>query len=73
MAEAKSTKKIDWNDPSGNYKISDSRNVLHCIRQSLKVGILIQKFEPMDAEHGSEKAKSPEKRKGLLKDCGEEG
>ncbi|GJS47198.1 hypothetical protein Tco_0597319 [Tanacetum coccineum] len=41
MAEAKSTKKIDWNDPL--------------------VWDFNQNIEPMDAEHGSGKQKSPKK------------
>ncbi|GKB75163.1 hypothetical protein Tco_0936575 [Tanacetum coccineum] len=50
MSEAKSTKKIDWNDPS----------VIRLGRIFEKVcGIFKQQIEPM--EHGSEKMKSPEK------------
>ncbi|GJW87654.1 hypothetical protein Tco_0162994 [Tanacetum coccineum] len=46
MSEAKSTKKIDWNDPS-------------VIRYFEKVWDFNQHIEPI--EHGSEKIKSPEK------------
>ncbi|GJY92339.1 putative reverse transcriptase domain-containing protein [Tanacetum coccineum] len=49
MAEAKTSKKIDWNDPSVIRPIFE------------KVWDFNQQFEPMDMEHGSEKMKSPEK------------
>ncbi|GJR94259.1 hypothetical protein Tco_0266433 [Tanacetum coccineum] len=91
MAEAKSTKKIDWNDPSviryhslkmkpktvaqarknminylknqGNYKISDFKGMSYNDIRPIfeKVWDFNQNIEPMDAEHGSEKQKSPEK------------
>ncbi|GJX42009.1 ribonuclease H-like domain-containing protein [Tanacetum coccineum] len=93
MAEAKSTKKIDWNDPSviryhslkmkpktvaqarrnmikylknqGNYKISDFKGMSYNDIRPIfeKVWDFNQNIEPMDAEHGSEKQKSPEKEK----------
>ncbi|GJV27804.1 hypothetical protein Tco_1384252 [Tanacetum coccineum] len=50
MAEAKSSKQIDWNDPSVIRPIFE------------KVWDFNQNIEPMDAEHGSEKQKSPEKK-----------
>ncbi|GJS55451.1 hypothetical protein Tco_0628813 [Tanacetum coccineum] len=91
MAESKSTKKIDWNDPSviryhtlkmkpktiaqprrnmikylknqGNYKISDFKGMSYNDIRSIfeKVWDFNQNIEPMDAEHGSGKQKSPEK------------
>ncbi|GKB22005.1 hypothetical protein Tco_0855928 [Tanacetum coccineum] len=91
MAEAKSTKKIDWNDPSviryhslkmkpktiaqarrnmikylknqGNYKISDFKGMSYNDIRPIfeKVWDFNQNIEPMDAEHGSGKQKSPEK------------
>ncbi|GJU37864.1 hypothetical protein Tco_1186218 [Tanacetum coccineum] len=93
MDEAKSTKKIDWNDPSvityhtlkmkpktvaqarrnmikylknqGNYKISDFKGMYYNDIRPIfeKVWDFNQNIEPMDAEHGSEKQKSPEKEK----------
>ncbi|GJV01403.1 hypothetical protein Tco_1334972 [Tanacetum coccineum] len=54
MDEAKTAKKIDWNDPS----------VIRYHTQKMKPKIVWdfnQNIEPMDAEHGSEKQKSPEK------------
>ncbi|GJT25517.1 hypothetical protein Tco_0895454 [Tanacetum coccineum] len=64
MSEAKSTKKIDWNDPSvirGNYKISDFKGMSYNEIRPIfeKVWDFNQHIEPM--EHGSEKMKSPEK------------
>ncbi|GJY93793.1 hypothetical protein Tco_0509575 [Tanacetum coccineum] len=55
MAEAKSTKKIDWNDPSVIRPIFE------------KVWDFNQNIEPMDVEHGSEKKKSPEKSPEKMK------
>ncbi|GJT93768.1 hypothetical protein Tco_1082613 [Tanacetum coccineum] len=49
MSEAKSTKKIDWNDPSVIRPIFE------------KVWDFNQHSEPMVMEHGSEKMKSPKK------------
>ncbi|GJR95001.1 hypothetical protein Tco_0267175 [Tanacetum coccineum] len=49
MSEAKSSKKIDWNDPSVIRPIFE------------KVWDFNQHIEPMDLEHGSERMKSPEK------------
>ncbi|GJT93906.1 hypothetical protein Tco_1082751 [Tanacetum coccineum] len=49
MAKVKTSKKIDWNDPS----------VIRLIFE--KVWDFNQNIEPMDVEHGSEKQKSPEK------------
>ncbi|GKD36792.1 hypothetical protein Tco_1256999 [Tanacetum coccineum] len=91
MDEAKSAKKIDWNDPlviryhtqkmkpktvaqarrnmikylknQGNYKISDFKGMSYNDIRPIfeKVWDFNQNIEPMDAEHGSEKQKSPEK------------
>ncbi|GJS30409.1 hypothetical protein Tco_0491029 [Tanacetum coccineum] len=91
MDEAKSAKKIDWNDPSviryhsqkmkpktvaqarrnmikylknqGNYKISDFKGMSYNDIRPIfeKVWDFNQNIEPMDAEHGSGKQKSPEK------------
>ncbi|GJY80329.1 hypothetical protein Tco_0493080, partial [Tanacetum coccineum] len=91
MAEAKSTKKIDWNDPSviryhslkmkpktvaqarrnmikylknqGNCKISNFKGMSYNDIRPIfeKVWDFNQNFEPIDAEHGSGKQKSPEK------------
>ncbi|GJU58623.1 hypothetical protein Tco_1236389 [Tanacetum coccineum] len=102
MAEAKSTKKIDWNDPSviryhtlkmkpktvaqarrnmikylknqGNYKISDFKGMSYNDIRPIfeKVWDFNQNIEPMDAEHGSEKQKSPEKEKSPEKIVEEE-
>ncbi|GKE64297.1 hypothetical protein Tco_1518458, partial [Tanacetum coccineum] len=93
MAESKSAKKIDWNDPSviryhiqkmkpktvaqarrnmikylknqENYKISDFKGMSYNDIRPIfeKVWDFNQNIEPMDAEHGSEKQKSPEKKK----------
>ncbi|GKC14780.1 hypothetical protein Tco_1011562 [Tanacetum coccineum] len=49
MSEAKSTKKIDWNDPSVIRPIFE------------KVWDFNQHIEPMDMEHGSKRMKSPER------------
>ncbi|GJV54784.1 hypothetical protein Tco_1455789 [Tanacetum coccineum] len=65
MAEAKSTKKIDWNDPSISDFKGMSYNEIRPIFE--KVWDFNQNIEPMDAEHGSEKQKSPEKKKSLEK------
>ncbi|GJW49201.1 hypothetical protein Tco_0090552 [Tanacetum coccineum] len=102
MAEAKSSKKIDWNDPSviryhtlkmkpktvaqarrnmikylknqGNYKISDFKGMSYNDIRPIfeKVWDFNQNIEPMDAEHGSEKQKSPEKEKSPEKIVEEE-
>ncbi|GKC24578.1 putative ribonuclease H-like domain-containing protein [Tanacetum coccineum] len=66
MAEAKSTKQIDWNDPSvirGTTRLVTSRE---CLTKAVshifeKVWDFNQNIEPMDIEHGSEKKKSTEK------------
>ncbi|GJV26575.1 putative ribonuclease H-like domain-containing protein [Tanacetum coccineum] len=65
MDEAKSAKKIDWNDPS----------VIRYHTQKLKpktVWDFNQNIEPMDAEHGSEKQKYPAKEKSPKKVVEEE-
>ncbi|GJX80875.1 hypothetical protein Tco_0329024 [Tanacetum coccineum] len=97
MDEAKSTKKIDWNDPSviryhtlkmkpktvaqarknmikylknqGNYKLSDFKGMSYNDIRPIfeKVWDFNQNIEPMDAEHGSGKQKSPEKMKSAEK------
>ncbi|GJX93316.1 hypothetical protein Tco_0347902 [Tanacetum coccineum] len=102
MDEAKSTKKIDWNDPSviryhtlkmkpktvaqarnnmikylknqGNYKISDFKGMSYNDIRPIfeKVWDFNQNIEPMDAEHGSEKQKSPKKEKSPEKIMEEE-
>ncbi|GJT38888.1 hypothetical protein Tco_0938753 [Tanacetum coccineum] len=102
MAEAKSAKKIDWNDPSviryhtqkmkpktvaqarrnmikylknqGNYKISDFKGMSYNDIRPIfeKVWDFNQNIEPMDAEHGSEKQKSPAKEKSPEKVVEEE-
>ncbi|GJU98872.1 hypothetical protein Tco_1328143 [Tanacetum coccineum] len=65
MDEAKSTKKIDWNDPSnqGNFKISDFKGMSYNdIRPIFEtIWAFNQNIESMDAEHGSGKQKSPQK------------
>ncbi|GKA59116.1 hypothetical protein Tco_0758429 [Tanacetum coccineum] len=68
MAEAKSTKKIDWNDPSGT-KISDFKGMSYNDIRPIfeKVWDFNQNIEPMDAEHGSGKQKSPEKSPEKMK------
>ncbi|GKF03810.1 hypothetical protein Tco_0034478, partial [Tanacetum coccineum] len=57
MSEAKTSKKIDWNDPS----------VIRCHTLKMKPKTVAQArrnmFEPMDSKHGSEIMKSPEKIK----------
>ncbi|GKD12467.1 hypothetical protein Tco_1196874 [Tanacetum coccineum] len=50
MSEAKTSKKIDWNDP-----------LVIRLANFEKVWDFNQNIEPMDVEHGSEKMKSPEK------------
>ncbi|GJR60612.1 hypothetical protein Tco_1502774 [Tanacetum coccineum] len=102
MDEAKSAKKIDWNDPSviryhtqkmkpktvaqarrnmikylknqGNYKISDFKGMSYNDIRPIfeKVWDFNQNIEPMDAEHGSEKQKSPAKEKSPEKVMEEE-
>ncbi|GKA91603.1 putative ribonuclease H-like domain-containing protein, partial [Tanacetum coccineum] len=97
MDEVKSTKKIDWNDPSviryhtlkmkpktvaqarknmikylknqENYKISDFKGMSYNDIRPIfeKVWDFNQNIEPMDAEHGSGKQKSPEKMKSAEK------
>ncbi|GJX62849.1 hypothetical protein Tco_0295749, partial [Tanacetum coccineum] len=65
MDKAKSAKKIDWNDPS----------VIRYHTQKLKPKIVWdfnQNIEPMDAEHGNEKQKSPAKEKSPEKIVEEE-
>ncbi|GJV17177.1 hypothetical protein Tco_1362500 [Tanacetum coccineum] len=91
MDEAKTTKKIDWNDPSviryhslkmkpktiaqarrnmikylknqGNFKISDFKGMSYNDIRPIfeKLWDFNQNIEPMDAEHGSGKQKSPQK------------
>ncbi|GJT50332.1 hypothetical protein Tco_0976489 [Tanacetum coccineum] len=91
MTESKSTKMIDWNDPSviryhtqkikpktitqarrnmikylknqGNYKTNDFKGMSYNDIRPIfeKVWDFNQNFEPMDAEHGSGKQKSPKK------------
>ncbi|GJY72522.1 hypothetical protein Tco_0476225 [Tanacetum coccineum] len=51
MSEAKSSKKIDWNDPS----------VIRYHALKMKPKDFDQHIKPMDLKHGSEKMKSPEK------------
>ncbi|GJS96418.1 hypothetical protein Tco_0803386 [Tanacetum coccineum] len=67
MDEAKTAKKIDWNDPSnqGNYKINDFKGMSYNdIRPTFeKVWDFNQNIKPMDADHGSEKQESPAKEK----------
>ncbi|GJY62206.1 putative ribonuclease H-like domain-containing protein [Tanacetum coccineum] len=67
MAESKSTKKIDWNDPSGNYKISDFKGMSYNEIRPIfeKVWDFNQNIEPM--EHETEKMKSPEKSPEKMK------
>ncbi|GJU35995.1 hypothetical protein Tco_1184349 [Tanacetum coccineum] len=102
MDEAKTAKKIDWNDPSviryhtqkmkpktvaqarrnmikylknqGNYKISDFKGMSYNDIRPIfeKVWDFNQNIEPMDAEHGSEKQKSPTKEKSPEKVVEEE-
>ncbi|GJS83031.1 hypothetical protein Tco_0749572 [Tanacetum coccineum] len=102
MDEAKTAKKIDWNDPSviryhtqkmkpktvaqarrnmikylknqGNYKISDFKGMSYNDIRPIfeKVWDFNQNIEPMDAEHGSEKQKSPAKEKSPEKVVEEE-
>ncbi|GJW60135.1 hypothetical protein Tco_0109470 [Tanacetum coccineum] len=63
MAEAKTSKKIDWNDPS---IISDFKGMSYKEIRPIfeKVWDFNQQFVPnMDLEHGTEKMKSPEKMK----------
>ncbi|GJT61519.1 hypothetical protein Tco_1005052 [Tanacetum coccineum] len=61
MAEAKTSKKIDWNDPSGNYKISAFKGMSYDEIRLIfeKVWDFNQHIEPI--EHETEKMKSPEK------------
>ncbi|GJU69053.1 putative ribonuclease H-like domain-containing protein [Tanacetum coccineum] len=91
MDEAKTTKKIDWNDPSviryhslkmkpktiaqarrnmikylknqGNFKISDFKGMSYNDIRPIfeKIWDFNQNIEPMDAEYGSGKQKSPQK------------
>ncbi|GJZ60997.1 hypothetical protein Tco_0617134 [Tanacetum coccineum] len=93
MDEAKTTKKIDWNDPSviryhslkmkpktiaqarrnmikylknqGNYKVNDFKGMSYNDIRPIfeKVWDFNQNIEPMDAEKGSKKQKSPEKER----------
>ncbi|GJS71072.1 DNA helicase [Tanacetum coccineum] len=102
MDEAKTAKKIDWNDPSviryhtqkmkpktvaqarrnmikylknqGNYKIRDFKGMSYNDIRPIfeKVWDFNQNIEPMDAEHGSEKQKSPTKEKSPEKVVEEE-
>ncbi|GJR99725.1 hypothetical protein Tco_0316234 [Tanacetum coccineum] len=54
----------------GNYKISDFKGMSYNDIRPIfeKVWDFNQNIEPMDAEHGSEKQKSPEKEKSLEKE-----
>ncbi|GJS79216.1 putative ribonuclease H-like domain-containing protein [Tanacetum coccineum] len=100
--EAKTAKKIDWNDPSviryhtqkmkpktvaqarrnmikylknqGNYKINDFKGMSYNDIRPIfeKVWDFNQNIEPMDADHGSEKQKSPTKEKSPEKVMEEE-
>ncbi|GJV06771.1 putative ribonuclease H-like domain-containing protein [Tanacetum coccineum] len=102
MDEAKTAKKIDWNDPlviryhtqkmkpktvaqarrnmikylknQGNFKISDFKGMSYNDIRPIfeKVWDFNQNIEPMDAEHGSEKQKSPTKEKSPEKVVEEE-
>ncbi|GKC67386.1 hypothetical protein Tco_1099984 [Tanacetum coccineum] len=102
MDEARSSKKIDWNDPSviryhslkmkpktiaqarrnmikylknqGNFKISDFKGMSYNDIRPIfeKIWDFNQNIEPMDAEHESEKHKSPEKEKSPEKTVEEE-
>ncbi|GJY22779.1 hypothetical protein Tco_0396437 [Tanacetum coccineum] len=102
MDEAKTAKKIDWNDPSviryhtqkmkpktvaqarrnmikylknqGNYKINDFKGMSYNDIRPIfeKVWDFNQNIKPMDAEHGSEKQKSPTKEKSPEKVVEEE-
>ncbi|GJW67877.1 hypothetical protein Tco_0122301 [Tanacetum coccineum] len=102
MDEAKTAKKIDWNDPSviryhtqkmkpktvaqarrnmikylknqGNYKINDFKGMSYNDIRPIfeKVWDFNQNIEPMDADHGSEKQKSPTKEKSPEKVVEEE-
>ncbi|GJW68691.1 hypothetical protein Tco_0123115 [Tanacetum coccineum] len=56
MSEAKSSKKIDWNDPSVIRETTRLVTSRECL--IMRLG---QHIEPMDLEHGSERMKSPEK------------
>ncbi|GJS22525.1 hypothetical protein Tco_0451157 [Tanacetum coccineum] len=66
MSEAKTSKKIDWNDPS---VISDFKGMSYNEIRPIfeKVWDFNQHIEPMDSEHGSEIMKSPEKIKSAEK------
>ncbi|GJR50062.1 putative ribonuclease H-like domain-containing protein [Tanacetum coccineum] len=80
MDEAKTAKKIDWNDPSviryHTQKMKPKtvaqarRNMIKPIFE--KVWDFNQNIEPMDAEHGSEKQESPAKEKSPEKVVEEE-
>ncbi|GJY40682.1 putative ribonuclease H-like domain-containing protein [Tanacetum coccineum] len=59
MSEAKSSKKIDWNDPSVHKESCSKDETKQPIFE--KVWDFNQHIEPMDLEHGSERMKSPEK------------
>ncbi|GJV12588.1 hypothetical protein Tco_1354129 [Tanacetum coccineum] len=76
MDEAKTTKKIDWNDPSnqGNFKITDFKGMSYNEIRPIfeKLWDFNQKFVPMDAEKASKKQKSPEKERSTEKIVEEE-
>ncbi|GJY80107.1 hypothetical protein Tco_0492858 [Tanacetum coccineum] len=102
MDEARSSKKIDWNDPSviryhslkmkpktiaqarrnmikylknqGNFKINDFKGMSYNDIRPIfeKIWDFNQNIELMDAEHGSEKQKSPKKEKSPEKIVEEE-
>ncbi|GJU61790.1 hypothetical protein Tco_1243625 [Tanacetum coccineum] len=63
MFESKTSKKIDWNDPSVLREMS--YNEIMPIFE--KVWDFNQHIKPMDSEHGSEIMKSPEKMKSAAK------
>ncbi|GJR84679.1 hypothetical protein Tco_0155464 [Tanacetum coccineum] len=80
MDEAKTTKKIDWNDPSviryHTLKMKP-KTIAQARRNMIKpiyeiVSGLSIKYVPMDAEHGSEKQESPAKEKSSEKIVDEE-
>ncbi|GJS48104.1 hypothetical protein Tco_0598225, partial [Tanacetum coccineum] len=102
MDEAKTAKKIDWNDPlviryhtqkmkpktvaqarrnmikylknQGKYKINDFKGMSYNEIRPIfeKVWDFNQNIEPMDADHGSDKQKSPTKEKSPEKAVEEE-
>ncbi|GJU66713.1 hypothetical protein Tco_1252972 [Tanacetum coccineum] len=75
MDEAKTAKKIDWNDPSV-IKIHYSKllkpKTVGPRQERILVWDFYQNIKPMDAEHGSENQKSPTKEKSPEKVMEEE-